>query len=166
MKFFKIIAAVAACVLIGGAANAATQQSNGNCMFTDLSGAVDCIGPIGGNAQQVNPNAGSGLFGITGWQVIQVNTSFQGGPTGQFTVNDHGYSVVAVLLKSGNQYAAYRLDDWFGGVLTFSTANGKGLSNYVVVGASTVPLPAAAWFLLAGLCVLFLVRRFRAKAIA
>lgn len=163
MKLLKIIAAAAACIVIGGAAQAATQQSSGNCTLSNLSGAVSCVGPISGNAQQVDPNAGSGLFGITNWQVIQVDPNFQGQSTGQFTVIDHGYSVVAVLLKSGSQYAAYRLDDWFGGVLTFATANGLGLSNYVVVGTSPVPLPAAAWLLLAGIGGLALVARRRTK---
>lgn len=155
----KVLAALALSFALGGTAQAATQQSNGNCSINDVTGAVECVGPIAGNAQQFDP---SGLFGVSNWSVIQTAPNYGGGPTGSFDVTSHNYDVVAVLLKSGNEFAAYRLSDWFGGTLSFATANGKGLSNFVILGSAAVPVPAAGFLLLAGLGGLALMRRRKA----
>lgn len=157
----KFLAAFALSALVGGAAQAATSQNDGRCSMNDIMTAtgtfITCNGPDNGNAQTFDPNA-AGLFGVSNWQPI-ASGPFGGTSTGALDVNSHNYSVVAVLLKTGGEFAAYKLSDWFGGKLAFTTANGQGVTNFVVIGTSPAPLPAAALMLLAGLGGLAMVRR-------
>ncbi len=119
-----------------------------------------------GNAQQVDPNADifggdTGLFGETDWVVFQSDPNYGGDDSGAFDIIANAYQEVVVMLKSGNQFAAYLFEDGFEGTLEFWTANEHGLSNYVVVGRdmAPVPLPAAGFLLLGGLGGLAMMRR-------
>lgn len=171
MKLIRLAAALAVGVFVSGAAQAATYTSNGNCTLSDISpAAVSCYGSAMGNPLDVNLNGGvfdgtTGLFGDNIWTYIESNPTFNGGDYGSFTVGQHDYSTVAVILKYGGQFAAYKLNDWFGGVISYTTTNGSGLTNYVVAGLNPAPLPAAGWLLLAGFGGLAMVRR-RGKAAA
>ncbi|WP_287186163.1 VPLPA-CTERM sorting domain-containing protein [Rhodovulum sp.] len=166
-------AAVAAVVMAGGASAATLYVGNGTCnKVVDVDpDANECFGLSKGNVQQINENSDkfeytdgtvlTGLFGITNWTEFQKEENFENiqsdAKAGWFDIAENYYQTVAVLLKSGNQWAAYKYDNGLSGWLDFQTANGKGLSNYAVLGTgmmTPVPLPAAGWLLLGGLAAL------------
>ncbi|MFK7868378.1 MAG: VPLPA-CTERM sorting domain-containing protein [Roseobacter sp.] len=84
-------------------------------------------------------------------------------------MDSNTFGMVAVLLKSGPQFAAYRFDSGLSGDLDFETANNKGLSNWIAFGRDTsstgpgplssVPLPAAGWMLMVGFGGMVAMRR-------
>jgi hypothetical protein len=143
--------------------------SSPSCSVFDVDPNSDaCFGSTSGNAQQVDPNGDmfdgvTGLFGITDWVEIQSVGSVSGDQkTGTITVMPNSSGIVAVLLKSGPQFAAYKFESGFSGDLKFTTANEKGLSNWIAFGSgemTPVPLPAAGWMLLAGIGGLAALRR-------
>ena len=178
------VVAAAAFAVFSGFAEAATlfKEDGAVCSVTfDVEPDADeCFGLSTGNAQNVDANADqfeysdlttvTGLFGITNWTEFQSEPDFEDilddAKTGFFDIIANSYATVAVLLKSGNEFAAYKFDDGFSGQLDFATANDKGLSNYVVLGTGTavVPLPAAGWLLLGGIGGMAALKRRKKKA--
>lgn len=169
MKSTKLAMLAGAFLLSATIANAATYTSDGSCSLSNVDPAAsECFGLADGNVQQVDVNNDTfgsdlGLFGHRDWVTIQVDEAFQG--DGSFDVGAHSYSMVAILLKSADQFSAYLVNEWFGGTLEYWTANKNDLSNYTIVGRSPsqIPVPAAGWLLIAGLGGLAAMRR-RAKA--
>ena len=83
--------------------------------------------------------------------------------SGAFQVQVSGQTMVSIIVGSGSGMKVYEIEDWFAGLFSASSANG------VVAGAtagstSPVPLPAAAWMLIAALGGLFMVKRRKAVA--
>lgn len=138
-----------------------------------LGGATQAECYDGNDSNQID--AGFALFGKTGWKLSDKNddaTSGDGtinfglapenGTRGGFLSirGASGFKDVAITLKAGNSFGAFLLDtaSTFGG-----WASSKGLSHasiYYNEGTSgggtpdspaPIPLPAAAWLLLAGL---------------
>ena len=168
----RVLVAAGALIASGSIASAATWTNVGGCSVTDTDINADACWGLAdspANAQNVDVNnddfvtgavTESGLFGYDDWNTVDINGSFGGGDEGTINISDNLYQMVAVLLKSADTYAAYRYDGGLSGELDYFTANGNGLSNYVVVGRTPViPLPAAGFLLLAGLGGLALVRR-------
>lgn len=177
------VVAAAAFAAFSGLAEAATlfEEDGSACSTFDVTPEADeCFGLSFGNAQNVDENSDefkysdgttvTGLFGITNWTEFQSEPSFEDikkdAKTGFFDIIANSYATVAVLLKSGNEFAAYKFDDGFSGRLDFVTANDNGLSNYVVLGTGTavVPLPAAGWLLLGGIGGMAALKRRKKKA--
>lgn len=178
----SVVAAAAFAVFSGFAEAATFYEDSTACSetFDVTPDADECFGLSTGNAQNVDANADqfvysdtttvTGLFGITNWTEFQSEPDFEDilddAKTGFFDIIANSYATVAVLLKSGDEFAAYKFDDGFSGRLDFATANDKGLSNYVVLGTGTsvVPLPAAGWLLLGGIGGIAALKRRKKKA--
>ena len=156
----------------------------GTCSTGDVSGgATRCFGSITGgptNAASVNVNAGTfvytdasstvGLFGIDTWSDIYSSStagaSF-GSVVGTFDVKWDLTGPAAVMLKFGNTWAAYLYNGLGSGTYTFDLSGmGKNaLSNYRIVSADPVPVPAALPLLLLGVgSIAFVARRRKGNA--
>lgn len=172
MKTLKTSVFAVSFVLVSAMAQAATWTVNDTaCSNSDITPeASACFGFVDGNLYgSDSPDVNSdefgtveGLFGYTDWSFIQGDEDFEGEAWGSFEVASNSYSMTAILLKGSDEWAAYRIDSGFSGLLEFTMGNGHGLSNYQVIGrTSEVPLPAAGLLLLGGLAGLGLVRRFQ-----
>lgn len=183
----------AACVATGlGSAAAVAQNIDPNgpyfntltCdpIFDVNPDATACYGAVGGgntNAQQVGFNTATfysgsdtnsastiGLFGKTNWFVLQSDPNVNGGKNGTFTISDFGSQDMAVLLKGGPTWSAYRFTNGVSGDLEYDLTKvlGAGLSNYVVLG--TIPLPAGAWLMIAAFGGLGVAREVKKRRAA
>ena len=181
--------ATAALIAVSGAGWAATIDPNGPyvdtalCTSADVGGsAIDCFGTVflsqgqNTNAQSVNVNAATftdssgtytGLFGITTWMDI---FSASSGASAGFGLNSGTFSTgwdltgsVAVMLKAGNNWAAYLFNGLPQGVYSFdlSGMTKNALSNIRIISVNPIPVPAALPLLAAAVGGLFLVGRRR-----
>lgn len=172
---------------IATSASAATYNSTGTCLVTDVSPTASaCFGtvlpiPANDSASLLNSHTfgtDTGLFNLTNWSFLAKYENPDGGAeTNGLTVSGNTwsfagslfYEAVAIILKQGNTFSAYLFDGGLASTGTWSTPGfgqgAGGLSHMSIYTSgnptSPIPLPAAGWLMLAGLGGLVAVRRRR-----
>ncbi|MFW5655266.1 MAG: VPLPA-CTERM sorting domain-containing protein [Roseicyclus sp.] len=176
-----LAAAIGCLFAMGSTAYASTLkalvlQGDVECSADDLTVSLDCEGAFSGNDSNTDLD---GLFSKNGWtELAKVddasgtdgdltvtqddNTATSGGWS--YTGDVSAYSHMIAVLKGGNSFSAYLLDlsvkplegAWnTDGIAKGNGKPGPGLSHFglytIDAVPSQVPLPAAAWMLLAGL---------------
>ncbi len=167
MKTIKFLAAIAATLVIGSAANAASVTCTGittepgydECY--DVTGETGAFNLYGANAYDYN---GDNLFEANDWVVVQDG---DGVSQDSFVYPAGDWDVLALLIKAGNGIVALLYEEtdtlsaWMSGGLSITQIS-NGVSGFTLLGregVSEVPLPAAGWMLIAGLGGLFALRR-------
>jgi hypothetical protein len=174
-----LVAALALGTGLAGTASAATMscttsgKGNSGATFSLAdSTAAECY--TGNDTNQID--AGFTLFGKTGWTLADKNNDATSGDqsvtfglapvngtkSGPWSINGYaGLRDVVITLKAGNGFGAFLLDTASAG----SWSSSKDLSHASIYTngeqPAPIPLPAAAWMLLAGLGGLGAVARRR-----
>lgn len=147
----------------GGGSLTCNGVSIGACQaFTGAGGGASGGGPTGlGVLSATNADTYTGTPSSEANEAARLNTlagtSFTG-PDGVRTIGSGGdqtFTTLAawVVLRIGN--VAIFIKNISGGSLTVAyvatPGTGRGLSHYTAFGANAVPLPGAAWLMIAGL---------------
>lgn len=159
MKHLKILAALAVSLVIGSAASAASVTCTGIAtsptadLCYDVTGETGDDSLYGANAYDYN---GDNLFGYSDWVVVEDG---DGVSQTSFAYPSGDWDALALLVKAGNGVVALlyntpnTLDSWWQGGLSITSIS-NGVSGFTLLGRegiNEIPLPAAAWLLLAGL---------------
>lgn len=179
----KLVAGTALAITLSASMASALTLASGSttCSITDVSGSTACEGAYSGNDSNEISDT-TELFGLDGWKEID-KVDGNAGTSGVLTSQASGmwsissfdtYETFMIVLKGGPTFSAYLLGDgdtaassgtWStAGILKGNGQPGPGLSHITLWGTGTaapVPLPAAAWLLLAGLGGLGAARRFK-----